>query len=59
VSEGLEQLLRSVLAEKLNPVVENQQKMQQDITEIKKTVGRIEETVNCLEADELEDKRKS
>ncbi|MCI1694727.1 hypothetical protein [Aneurinibacillus aneurinilyticus] len=59
MSEGLEQLLRSVLAEKLNPVVENQQKMQQDITEIKKTVGRIEETVNCLEADELEDKRKS
>lgn len=59
MNEELKQLLRSVLAEKLNPVMENQKEMQQDITEIKKTVGRIEETVNCLEADELEDKRKS
>jgi archaellum component FlaC len=55
VNEELKQLLRLVLDEKLSPVVENQQKMQQDITEIKKAVGRIEETVNRLEEDQPKD----
>lgn len=55
MSEGLEQLLRSILDEKLSPAVENQQKMQQDITEIKKVIGRIEETVNRLEEDQPKD----
>ncbi|MFE4200629.1 hypothetical protein [Aneurinibacillus aneurinilyticus] len=55
MNEELKQLLRLVLDEKLSPVVENQQKMQQDITEIKKAVGRIEETVNRLEEDQPKD----
>lgn len=55
MSDVLEKMLRSIMDEKLAPVIEGQQKIQQDITEMKATVNRIEETVNRLEADQPKD----